>query len=378
MRMRATPLPLAIALSVALSAGCTTGAPSRELADTTLVVRTGGSCAEGCRLDRPLLVGAEVVADVLSVEPLEGLEARTLDGSIASAWVEPVRLCCGRGEGASCRVMETGESACGGEQSQRRRVVIRAHRVGRTAIELVRDGAEGIETVAVAVEDAVEVSAIPTIVPRELADVVGGPIGEPWIDRRIERLELRVGEVALLRMVALAPRGRDLIVDEAAGAAIADPEIARVGPMAGLCTGAVAQGPHLELEAVAPGTTVVTLHAGSAQGAFEVVVSGACDALGHVEASDVACESDADCAPAGCCHPTACTAAAQAPSCAGVACTLECRAGTLDCGGRCLCLEGRCAAYIPALPDPGCSVEDDDDAPFLDGPIPDAGPPGPF
>jgi hypothetical protein len=64
-----------------------------------------------------------------------------------------------------------------------------------------------------------------------------------------------------------------------------------------------------------------------------------------------ACESDADCVPAGCCHAAACVAQANAPTCLDVMCTQECRYGTLDCGGSCLCHEGRCAARLSEAPD---------------------------
>jgi hypothetical protein len=58
------------------------------------------------------------------------------------------------------------------------------------------------------------------------------------------------------------------------------------------------------------------------------------------------CTTDADCVKAECCHPTTCVAAAKAPRCGDVACTLDCRAGTMDCFGGCLCEEGKCAARI--------------------------------
>ena len=55
------------------------------------------------------------------------------------------------------------------------------------------------------------------------------------------------------------------------------------------------------------------------------------------------CSSDADCVPATCCHPDACTARTSAPQCSGVMCTQQCAPGTLDCGqARCVCLGGRC------------------------------------
>lgn len=58
------------------------------------------------------------------------------------------------------------------------------------------------------------------------------------------------------------------------------------------------------------------------------------------------CESDADCVPADCCHAAACVARTNGPSCGDVMCTMECRQGTIDCGGGCLCHEGRCAARL--------------------------------
>lgn len=68
--------------------------------------------------------------------------------------------------------------------------------------------------------------------------------------------------------------------------------------------------------------------------------------------TDIPCERDADCVPASCCHPDSCVAAADAPDCSEVACTENCEPDTLDCGGACACVEGRCAARL-ALPSPG-------------------------
>jgi hypothetical protein len=73
-------------------------------------------------------------------------------------------------------------------------------------------------------------------------------------------------------------------------------------------------------------------------------------APGGLVVGEDACTTDADCVPAGCCHAAACVAQANAPTCADVMCTTECRYGTLDCGGRCLCLEGRCAARLSQAP----------------------------
>ncbi len=62
------------------------------------------------------------------------------------------------------------------------------------------------------------------------------------------------------------------------------------------------------------------------------------------------CATDADCVPAGCCHPAACVAVTNAPACGQSVCTSDCRYGTLDCGGGCLCHAGHCAARLSALP----------------------------
>lgn len=62
--------------------------------------------------------------------------------------------------------------------------------------------------------------------------------------------------------------------------------------------------------------------------------------------SQVPCQTDADCGKATCCHATACVAAADAPDCSSVACTMDCQAGTMDCNGGCLCQAGMCTAKL--------------------------------
>lgn len=54
------------------------------------------------------------------------------------------------------------------------------------------------------------------------------------------------------------------------------------------------------------------------------------------------CQTASDCVQASCCHATACVPKDQAPTCDGVMCTMECQPGTLDCGGSCGCVEGKC------------------------------------
>jgi len=68
------------------------------------------------------------------------------------------------------------------------------------------------------------------------------------------------------------------------------------------------------------------------------------------------CSTDADCVPAQCCHATDCVSEVEAPNCAGMFCTEECRGGTIDCGGGCSCVDGKCNAYYvdfdaPIAPD---------------------------
>lgn len=69
----------------------------------------------------------------------------------------------------------------------------------------------------------------------------------------------------------------------------------------------------------------------------------------RLRVGDDPCTTDADCVPAQCCHADACVAKQNAPDCTDVMCTMECRAGTIDCGGGCLCFEGRCAARLNDL-----------------------------
>lgn len=56
------------------------------------------------------------------------------------------------------------------------------------------------------------------------------------------------------------------------------------------------------------------------------------------------CSSDADCVPDACCHAVGCVSKDQAPQCDDVFCTMECREGTLDCGGYCTCENNKCVA----------------------------------
>ncbi|MBS3148512.1 hypothetical protein J4219_06500 [Candidatus Woesearchaeota archaeon] len=58
------------------------------------------------------------------------------------------------------------------------------------------------------------------------------------------------------------------------------------------------------------------------------------------------CDTAVDCAPSTCCHATTCGPLFAKPSCEGVMCTMNCAPGTLDCGGSCGCVEGRCVGVL--------------------------------
>jgi len=68
--------------------------------------------------------------------------------------------------------------------------------------------------------------------------------------------------------------------------------------------------------------------------------------LSNQPEENLGCQTNTDCVPATCCHSTACVPSGQAPNCDGVACTMECRGGTLDCSGSCACEAGQCIANI--------------------------------
>jgi hypothetical protein len=66
------------------------------------------------------------------------------------------------------------------------------------------------------------------------------------------------------------------------------------------------------------------------------------------------CKKDSDCVKATCCHASMCVSKDKAPSCKDAVCTLDCKYGTMDCGGGCLCKDGKCAANVwMGLDEPG-------------------------
>ncbi len=62
---------------------------------------------------------------------------------------------------------------------------------------------------------------------------------------------------------------------------------------------------------------------------------------------ELRCQTDADCVPAQCCHPTSAVNKDFAPDCAGILCSQNCEPNTLDCGqGEIKCQAGKCKAII--------------------------------
>ena len=57
------------------------------------------------------------------------------------------------------------------------------------------------------------------------------------------------------------------------------------------------------------------------------------------------CRVDSDCVPASCCHASECMNSRFELDCTGVMCTMHCAPGTVDCGGGCACVDGRCEVY---------------------------------
>lgn len=63
--------------------------------------------------------------------------------------------------------------------------------------------------------------------------------------------------------------------------------------------------------------------------------------------AEKSCIVDNDCVVASCCHAVDAVNKAHAPDCTGVACTLSCEPGTLDCAqGEIKCQSNKCVAVI--------------------------------
>lgn len=367
-------------IGAALVAGCAAGdwgavEDGEELG--TLSVRTGPHCAAGCDLERPFLVGTEERLALIGAEL--GLEVRSRDPGVMAAWVEHTALCCTR---ATCREHRPAER-CGGTLQREPMIVARAIAPGATDLEIVDADGRIVRSHAVRVEEAAQLVATAAVaLAGDLQDVAGGstakatelpPLEPTALDGRLQSLDLRVGTVTLLRLEAQSSAGEAMHASRGLGARIDDPEIAVVTPGSALLPGLgqqVVQGPMVAVVPRSAGQTVLALATASAKETLTVHSLATCEPREpDVVWSDAPCETDADCVPSGCCHATSCVAASEAPDCSDVACTLECEEGTLDCGGRCLCLQGRCAAHRLdlselACPDPPPSEPMDPPSPF--------------
>jgi hypothetical protein len=199
---------------------------------------------------------------------------------------------------------------------------------------------------------------LPPLLASELAlerlRELGAPA--PSIRGSLDSLALRVGTDAFLRLETHDAEGRTLHGREGVTVSVADPSVALLVPPGLRGSGGLASysAELVQVRAMSRGVTELVLRAGNAEKRIAVEVSPSCAPEPDIAMSDAACESDADCVPDACCHAASCTHASATPACEGVACTLDCQFGTLDCGGRCLCLAGRCAAHRSSPPNPEC------------------------
>jgi len=96
-------------------------------------------------------------------------------------------------------------------------------------------------------------------------------------------------------------------------------------------------------------TRFQTTHRYEKPGAYEVtfeiggVKSKPAVVLAAPEFLPPECDEDSDCVPAQCCHAADCIIKEKRSDCNKIACTMDCRPGTLDCGGSCACINGRCS-----------------------------------
>ena len=61
----------------------------------------------------------------------------------------------------------------------------------------------------------------------------------------------------------------------------------------------------------------------------------------------LACSSDSDCVPAGCCHSKSAVNRNFAPDCSDMFCTAVCEPNTLDCGqAKPKCIVRRCGVEV--------------------------------
>ncbi|HJL24867.1 MAG TPA: hypothetical protein RMH80_21690, partial [Polyangiaceae bacterium LLY-WYZ-15_(1-7)] len=372
------------ALSCGVVTGCSGCAESTSGSNETIefALRTGHTCAEGCDLSAALPPGTEERIELRADVDLTGVTAESSDPGVLAAWIENTALCCA---GATCSPMGAGTSCEAGELLPARpMLVVRALSPGEATLR-VRSHGEVLDAVQMQVGTVSQVVATPALPPVNdgLIDVIitQNPVIElppelildavldrlrsqpgveaASVDGTLDELRVRMGQSILLRLEAQDASGHVMHASRGITARIADAEIAALVPPGLHGEGGLSSlaGEILHIRPQRPGVTELTLSAGEQTTTLSVVVDRPCDPISaDVVMSDQVCETDADCVPAECCHASACTAAGAAPSCDDVACTADCQEGTLDCGGRCLCLQGRCAAYLSQMDDPTCEA----------------------
>ncbi len=66
----------------------------------------------------------------------------------------------------------------------------------------------------------------------------------------------------------------------------------------------------------------------------------------NVSESRIYCETDSDCVPAECCHPSECVNRGYMPDCFNISCDMSCET-CLDCGGgECVCFMNECVVRM--------------------------------
>ena len=93
---------------------------------------------------------------------------------------------------------------------------------------------------------------------------------------------------------------------------------------------------------VAQGNKLEIRDNGSGQAGYCIYGGQECEEWAYYR-GECSFEGKQKCVAKTCCHASECVLESDAPDCHGALCTLECRAGTMDCGaGRCGFVDGKC------------------------------------
>jgi hypothetical protein len=75
-------------------------------------------------------------------------------------------------------------------------------------------------------------------------------------------------------------------------------------------------------------------------------ISESSNTSGNSNSDGSECVVDSDCVSATCCHSSICVSKNSAPDCKGIMCSQYCKPDSLDCGGSCSCIDGKCNAVF--------------------------------